>query len=86
MFVYTTFLALNSLSGDKKDFYPLCVGRITSYGRFIFCFQGAKEGQSVLFAPANCQLTLIKKNNQYAKVAYFGMACSEPHKYLAERA
>ena len=54
-------------------------------GDLFSAFRGTKGDQSVLFAPAISQLTLIQ-NNQYAKVAYFGMAYSEPHKYLAERA
>ena len=35
-------------------------------------FRGTEEGQRVLFALAVTQVALIQ-NNQYAKVAYFGV-------------
>ena len=42
-------------------------------GDLFRSFRETKEGQSVLFEPADFQVTLIQKN-QYAIKAYFGAA------------
>ena len=47
-------------------------------GDLFSAFKGTEEGQSVLLAQAVSQVTLIL-NNQYAKVAYFEVACPEPY-------
>ena len=41
----------------------------------LAAFKGIKENQNVLLAPAISQVNLIQ-NNQYAKMAYFGVAYS----------
>ena len=46
-------------------------------GGLFPAFRVTKEGQSVLLALAASQVTLIQ-NNQYAKLAYFGVAYSAP--------
>lgn len=38
----------------------LIQGGYLSHGRFVFCFGGTKEGQSVLLVPAVSQVTLIQ--------------------------
>ena len=47
-------------------------------------FRKKKEGQSVL-ASAVFQVSLTQKFNQYAKAAYFGVACPEPLQYLCSK-
>lgn len=76
-FAYIAFLALNSLSLMRMPSTLQVQGGCLSHGEFISGFRETKEGQCVLLAPAVSQVTLIQ-NNQYAKVASFGMAYSAP--------
>ena len=48
----------------------LVQGGKLSHGRLISCFQGAKQGQSMLLALHVSQVSLIPSNH-YTKVAYF---------------
>ena len=68
------------ISGDKNVSYLLVQEGYLSHERFISCFQGDREGQRVLLAPAVFQVTLIQ-NNQYSTLAYFELACPEPQQY-----
>ena len=47
-------------------------------GALFPTFRGTKEGQSVILVLAVSQVTLIQ-NNQYATLAYIGVACPKPH-------
>ena len=52
-FVYTASSAPNSSSPMIRmdAFHPTSTGRMRSQGSFISCFQGNKEGDSVLLEP-----------------------------------
>ena len=64
MFVYTAFLALNSLSlVIRMPFYPPATRSVVFHmGDFSPAFRGSKEGQSDLFALAVSQVPLIQNN------------------------
>lgn len=52
-FVYTASSAPNSSSPMIRmdAFHPTSTGKVPSQGSFISCFQGKKDGESVLFEP-----------------------------------
>lgn len=64
------------ISGDKNVFSLLVPRGHLSHGSFISHFQEEKEGQGALLIAVISQLPLIQ-NNQHARVAYFGVTCSE---------
>ena len=75
---YTAFPALGALSLMTRMLSNLLVqGRYLSQGRFLSCFQGTEEDQSVPLTLAISQVTLIQ-HNQYAKVVDLGTAYSAP--------
>ena len=66
------------ISGDKVASLPPGTGRATFTREIYFLPSGDKEeGQSVLLALPVPQGAIIH-TNEYATLAYFGLACPEP--------
>lgn len=71
-------MALTPCLGDKNVFLPPGTGWAPFIWGFLSpTFRKKKEGQGALHASAVFQELLIQ-NNQYARMAYFGVAGSEP--------
>ena len=67
-----TLVGLTALiSGSKMPFTLQVQGWCLHVGKFIFCFQEDRGGSHVL--PLAVSLVTLIPNNQYSKVAYFGM-------------
>jgi len=71
------------VSGDKDVLLFLVQGEYLSYGKFYgLCLRRKGGGQRALPESAVSQATL-PQNNQYAKVAYFGVAHPEPFRDIS---
>ena len=64
------------MSGDKDVFYSPGTGTFHP-ANLVLAFSGTKDDQGILLVLAVSQAPFIQ-NNQYVKVAYFGVAYSVP--------